>query len=99
MTLQAGQFMPLGSKEEIEALVAEEKRHLEDVTAYMWYVMPVADKFGPRAYDVAAEALRQCGLEVSGAELKALAAELKTPAGQEKYAERRRLHVLHHVCG
>jgi len=99
MTMQAGQYLPLGSKAEIEALVAEEKRHLEDVTAYLWYIMPVAEKVGPRAYAVAAQALRQCGLNVSDAELAALAAELQTPAGQAKYAEQRRLHVLHHVCG
>lgn len=98
-TMQAGQFMPLGSKEEIIALTAEEDRHNADLTAYLWYIMPVADRFDERAYDVAAEALRGCGLDVSGAQLKALAEELRTPAGQEKYAEQRRLHVMHHVCG
>jgi hypothetical protein len=98
-TLQAGQFLPLGSKEEILALIAEEERHNADLTAYLWYIMPVADRFGERAYDVAAEALRGCGLTVTGEQLKALAQELRTPAGLAKYAEERRLHVMSHVCG
>jgi len=98
-TMQAGQYKPLGSKEEILALIAEEERHNADLTSYLWYIMPVADRFGERAYDVAAEALRGCGLDVSGGQLKALAQELRTPAGQAKHAEARRLHVMNHVCG
>ncbi len=65
-------------------------------------VKNLPDEETPRlnlAYAVAAQALRQCGLTVSDEELAALAAELQTPAGQAKYAEQRRQHVLHHVCG
>jgi len=99
MTMQAGQYKRLGSKEEIQALIAEERRHLEDPLAYLLYILPVAERFGERAYDVAAEALQDCGLDISADQLKTIAAELQTPAGQAKYAERRRLHVMNHVCG
>ena len=65
----------------------------------MWYIMPVADRFGDEVYEVAARALNESGVRTTVAELRALAEELKTPEGMERYAERRRLHALLHVCG
>ena len=79
--------------------IEEERRHLHDLSSYMWYIMPVADKFGDQVYEVAARSLAESGLSVTVAEMKALADELKTPEGMERYAEERRLHTLLHICG
>ena len=46
-----------------------------DVTSFMWYIMPVADRFGERVYDVAAASLAKSGLEVTASQLKSLAQE------------------------
>ena len=99
MAIQKGTFMRLPPKEEITPMIEEEKRHLQDLTSYLWYIMPVAEKFGQRVYDVAARSLAQDGVDVTPARLKALAAELQTPEGQARYAEERRLHILYHICG
>ena len=47
------------------------------------YELPVAERFGERAYDIAAHALCENGLSVTGPQLRALAAELATSEGQE----------------
>ncbi len=99
MSLQPGTFQPLPSKDELQAWVNEHRRHNADLTSYMWHIMAVAERFGDRAYDVAAKSLCESGLQVTAAQLKALADELKTPAGQERYAEERRLHVMVHTTG
>ena len=99
MTIQSGTFKPLPDKQVILTQIEEERRHLNDLSSYMWYIMPVAEQFGEKVYEVAARSLAESGLRVSAAEMKALAEELKTPAGRERYAEQRRLHALLHVCG
>jgi hypothetical protein len=99
MSLQPGTFQPLPSREELRAWVDEHKRHNADLTSYMWHIMPLADRFGDRAYDVAAKSLRASGLQVTAAQLRELAEELRTPAGRERYAEERRLHVMVHTTG
>ena len=99
MAIQSGTFKRLPGKEVILAQVEEERRHLNDLSSYMWYVMPVADKFGEQVYEVAAKSLAQSGLKVTVAEMKTLAEELKTPEGMERCAKQRRRHVLLHICG
>ena len=99
MAIQSGTFKRLPAKEEILKMIEEEKRHLNALTSYMWYIMPVAERFGDKVYDVAAKSLADSGLKVTASQLKELAEELKTPEGMERYAEQRRLHVLFHVCG
>ena len=83
----------LPPKEEILAAIELQQRHVEDITSYLWYVIPVAERFGERVYTVAANALQECGLEVSVDEIKALVEELQTPDGLQKYAENRRIHI------
>jgi hypothetical protein len=99
MPIQAGTFKRLPAKEAIQAGIENERRHNADLTSFMWYIMPVADKAGERVYEVAAASLRASGLEVSADDLKALAAELRTPEGQARYEERRRYHLFNHVTG
>jgi hypothetical protein len=99
MSLQQGTFEPLPSKEELRQWVEEHRRHNADVTSYLWHVIPMAERFGERAYDIAARALRENGLSVSGSQLRALAAELATAEGRGKYAEERRKHVMLHTTG
>jgi hypothetical protein len=99
MSIQPGTFKRLPDKHVILTQIEEERRHLHDLSSYMWYIIPVAEKFGDRVYEVAARALCESGLHVTVEEMKALADELKTPAGMERYAEQRRLHALLHICG
>ena len=99
MPIQSGTWKPLPSKEVIQEGIEEQKRHNADLTSYLWYIIPVAEQFGEQVYDVAAESLTQNGVEVSAAQLKDLADELKTPEGMERYAEVRQLHVMGHVTG
>lgn len=99
MAIQPGTFKRLPGKDVILEQIAEERRHLYDVSSYVWYIMPVADRFGDAVYDVAAYSLTDSGIRVTAPELKALADELRTPAGRERYAEQRRLHVTLHICG
>ena len=99
MPIQSGTWKPLPSKEVIQERIEEQKRHNADLTSYLGYIIPVAEKFGDKVYDVAAESLTQSGVEVSAAQLKNLADELKTPEGMERYAEAKRLHLVGHVTG
>jgi len=98
MPIQPGTFKRLPPKENVLELIEEQKSHNADITSYMWYIMPVAEKFGDKVYDVAAESLTKSGLKVSPSQLRALAEELKTPDGMARYAKQRRLH-LRHVTG
>ena len=72
MSLQKGTFEPLPPKEELRRWVEEHRRHNADVTSYLWHVIPVAERFGERAYDIAARSLCENGLTVTGTQLDAL---------------------------
>ena len=99
MTLQPGTFKLLPAKEELQALVEEERRHNADLTSYMWHIMPIAERFGDAVFAVASKSLCERGLEVTAAQLADLATELQTPEGRQRYAEQRRLHVMLHTTG
>jgi len=92
-------FTPLPPKEELLKALESHKRHLVDLTSYLWYIMPVADKFGDRVYDVAADSLTKSGIPATAGQLKALAAELKTPEGMRRYAQNRRAHIGTNITG
>ena len=55
MTIQPGTFKRLPDKHVILTQIEEERRHLHDLSSYMWYIMPVAERFGEQVYEVAAE--------------------------------------------
>jgi hypothetical protein len=98
MPIQEGTWKRLPPEEELESAIAEQERHNADLTSYMWYLRPLAEKLGDRVYAVAAKSLAESGLDVDEARLRVLAEEMGTPAGREKYKESRRLH-LGHVTG
>ena len=93
MSIQPGTFKRLPSKEEILTLVEEEKQHNADITSYLWYVIPLAERFGRQVYSVAAESLRSGGLEITASRLEELAKTLKTPEGMKRYEKQRRRHL------
>jgi len=95
MPIQDGTWKGLPPREELRAGIAEQERHNADLTTYLWYLLPLAEKLGDRVYDVAARSLAESGLDVNAEQLRALAEELGTPAGREKYAEQRQRHLAH----
>lgn len=99
MPIQSGTFKRLPPKEVIFKAIAREQEHNADLVTFALYIGPVAEKAGRRVYAVAAAALTKDGLPVTAQELEALAEELKTPAGQEKYAEQIHYHLFNHVTG
>jgi len=99
MPIQSGTWKRLPAKEVLLEKIEEQKRHNADLSTYLWYVMPLAGKFGDTVYDVAAKSLTESDIEVSGSQLKQLAEELSTPAGMQRYAAARRHHLFGHVTG
>ncbi len=93
MPLQPKTFNRLPPAERLNQLIEFYRQHNADITSYMWYLMPLADRLGDRVYDVAVASLVDSGLDVTADQLRALAAELKTPEGRQRYAENRRLHL------
>jgi len=91
--LQPSTFRRLPPKERLVEIIRFYEARNADLTSFMWYIMPVAQRFGDRVYDVAARSLAESGLEVTALELKQLADELETPEGRARYAENRRLHI------
>jgi hypothetical protein len=90
---QVPTFTPLPPREDLERTLAIHQRHLDDLTSYLWYIMPVAEECGEEVYDTAAQSLNSSGIHTTAEELKALAAELQTPEGKARYAENRRIHI------
>ncbi len=90
---QASTFHSLPEEEVIQRRIEMMERRLAGPVSYLLYIMPIAERFGDRAYDVAVEALRSSGVDVTVEELKRVAAELKTPEGRAKYARDRKEHL------
>jgi len=99
MPIQSGTFKPLPPEDELLQAIEQEKAHNADLISYLLYIMPVAERFGARVYETAAQSLSASGVPATGSQLRALAEELKTPAGQEKYKAQRDYHLFHHVTG
>ncbi len=87
MPIQPGTFKRLPPKEEILAAIEEEKRYNLEVMSFIWYIKPVAEKFGDKAYEVAAKSLSGSGLKVTASQLKKIAKDLDTKEGKNRYAE------------
>ena len=86
-------FTPLPPKQDILRLVELHRRNLNDPLSYLWYIAPVADRFGDRVFDVAADSLTQSGIQVTSTQLRQFAEELRTPEGMGRYAENKRRHI------
>jgi hypothetical protein len=93
MEIQPRTFHPLPAKEKILRAIANQEKRISDLTSYMWYILPVAHKFGDNVYEVAARSLSESGISVTATQLKELAQELKTPEGMQQYAEQRLRHL------
>jgi len=93
MAIQSSTFKSLPPKEEILRGIEDQKAHLADLSSYMWHIMPVAERFGDKVYDVAAAFLATHGFDVTASRLRELAEELETPEGMQRYADRRRSHM------
>ena len=81
MPLQAGSFKPLPSKEEMLKIIENEKKRKLNIASFMPLIKAVADRFGDKAYAVAAKSLTKSGFKVNASELKKTAKELR--AGQK----------------
>ena len=92
MELQSGNFELLPSKEEIVRLVEQQRQHCEDITSYMWYIIPIANRFGDKVYEVAVESLKNSFPEITAAQLRELAEDMTRPDSMERYADNLLLH-------
>ena len=93
MPIQPSTFHALPPKEDLLRRIEEQRAHIADLTSYMWFIIPVAERFGDEVYDVAAAFLAQHGFEVTPTSLKELAAELTKAEGKARYAVERRRHA------
>jgi len=99
VTVQDSTFHLLPPKENILAGIEKQREHVTDVTTYLCYLIPLAEKFGQRIYDVAATALAEGGLDVTASQLKELAKDLSSPVGEERYREARLRHTGLYLTG
>lgn len=99
MPIQSGTYRRLPDKKIIQKRIELEKQHNDDLISYLLYVIPLADKFGDRVYEVAAKALTETGLSVTADVLRALAEEFKTPDGLKRCSEQRHRHIFGYVTG
>jgi hypothetical protein len=93
MDQQPSTFHPFPEKNVILRRIEMMERRLAGPVSYLLYILPLAERFGDRVYEVAAESLRGSGVDVTAEELKRVAAELKTPEGHAKYARDRMEHI------
>jgi hypothetical protein len=93
MPLDSSLFHLLPPKEELLKRIEFYKERNADISSYMWYLLPLAARFGERVYEAAAKSLAESGLPVTAGQLVALGREMQTPDGQEKYAHQRALHI------
>lgn len=93
MAIQSSTFNSLPAKEELQRKIEQQRAHIADLTSYLRFIVPVADRFGDRVFEVAAAFLDNKGFAVTPAQLKALADEMATPEGMARYADRQRVHA------
>lgn len=93
MPLNSPLFHPLPSKEKLLERIEFYKERNADLSSYMWYLLPLAARFGDRVFEVAAKSLTKSGLSITTEQLRALGHEIQTPDGQQKYARNRALHI------
>jgi hypothetical protein len=93
MSLQASTFRPLPSRERLAEAIAQQREHVSDLSTYVCYLIPLAERCGDRVYDVASVALRQGSLDVTAEQLRELAQEFSSPEGEQKYRDARLSHA------
>lgn len=93
MPIQPSTFNALPPEDALLERIRQQQAHIADLTSYMWFVCRVAERFGERAYEVAAEFLSGKGFDVTPAMLQQLGVELLTPEGRARYDAERRRHA------
>ena len=90
---QTATFHRLPPIEKIQSRIRIQERRVAGPVSYVLHLMPVADRFGDRVYEVAARSLSANGVGVTAERLKQVAAELRTPEGLERYRKERWEHI------
>lgn len=84
---------PFPSKKVLMATIEQRKQHISNVTSFMWYIMPVAERLGDQVYEIAAKSLCESGLNVSAEQLRQLADDINSPEKKEYYRMERLFHI------
>jgi hypothetical protein len=86
-------FKMLPPKEEIQKIVERRKAHIDNIISYMWYILPVAKKYGDRVFEVAAKSLTDSGIQTTADHLKRLAEEMQSPDGMKHFENEKHTHI------
>jgi hypothetical protein len=92
-THQSATFHRLPPREVILKHIEQQEERIAGPVSYLLHIMPVVDRFGEQVYDVAAKSLQESGVVVTAERLRQVAAELRTPEGQERYADEKWGHI------
>jgi len=90
---QSATFHRLPPKELILKRIEQQERRVAGPVSYLLHIMPAVERFGEQVYEVAAKSLQESGVVVTAEQLRQVAAELKTPDGQERYAAEKWEHI------
>lgn len=93
MILQPKTFNRLPDGKKIKESTNIIRSHKANITSYMWYILPLYEKFGEQVFDVAAKSLAESSLKVSVEQLKELAHEMRLPEKEEYYQKVRLQHI------
>jgi len=86
-------FKPLPLREEIQNIIDRRRGHLTNLSSYMWYILPVAKKFGDKVFEVAAKSLADSGIQTTADQLKQLAEEMQSPDGVKRFEKEKHTHI------
>jgi len=86
-------FKPLPPREEIQNIIDRRRGHLTNLSSYMWYILPVAKKFGDKVFEVAAKSLTDSGIPATADQLKRLAEEMQSPDGVKHFEIEKHTHI------
>ena len=86
-------YKKLPPKEVIQQIVERRRAHITNLSSYMWYILPVAKKFGDKVYEVAAKSLTSSGIPTTADQLKRLGEEMQSPEWEIHYEEEKHSHI------
>ena len=86
-------FKRLPPKGEIKKIVKWRKQHIYNLSSYMWYILPVAKKFGDKVYEVAAKSITASGIPTTANELMQLAKKMQSVDGEKHYTYEKHMHI------
>jgi hypothetical protein len=86
-------FKPLPPREEIQKVIERRRRHITNLSSYMWYILPVVKKFGNKVFEVAAKSLTDSGIQTTADQLKRLAEEMQSLDGVKQFENEKHTHI------